>query len=203
MAGASIVIFVLGLMWVLGSVANLARMPELSGTSTSSTSASTSPTSARSATTSAASATLPAVNRRAGVVDSAAMAHFLEIDAQDEALIDVARKTLARCYCDERHTVAAAVLCGSGKTYTGVNVESCGYGPCAEPIAFGAAITAGEKEFLAIVAVGRNGVMSPCGNCRQLLLDYAPEAMVILLVDGVIKKATAHDLLPGAYTNFA
>ena len=130
------------------------------------------------------------------------MAHFHEINAQDEALIEAARKTLVRCYRDERHTVAAAVLCGSGKTYTGVNVESCGYGPCAEPIAIGAAITAGEMEFLAIVAVGGNGVMSPCGNCRQLLLDYAPEAMVILLVEGVVKKAKAQDLLPGPYTNF-
>jgi cytidine deaminase len=45
--------------------------------------------------------------------------------------------------------------------------------------------------------------MSPCGNCRQLLLDYAPGLMVILAVDGVVKKAAARDLLPGPYTNFA
>ena len=131
------------------------------------------------------------------------MTQFLDINAQDEALMQLARETLARCYREERHTVAAAVLCASGKTYTGVNVESCGYGPCAEPIAIGAAITAGEKEFTTIVAIGRNGVLSPCGNCRQLLLDYAPNAMVILVIDGAVKKTAARNLLPGCYTNFA
>jgi len=130
------------------------------------------------------------------------MTQFLDIDAQDEALIQLARETLARCYREDRHTVAAAVRCASGKMYTGVNVESCGYGPCAEPIAIGAAITAGEKKFAAIVAVSRNGVLSPCGNCRQLLLDYAPDAMVILVIDGIVKKTAARNLLPGCYTNF-
>jgi cytidine deaminase len=127
------------------------------------------------------------------------------ITAQDKALIAAASEVLARCYRAGRHTVGAAVLCPSGKIYVGVNVEACGYGPCAEPIAIGAAFSSGEEEISAIVAVkkrkrdGKFAVLSPCGNCRQLIFDYSPDAMVIHSLNGHPHKATAAELLPGAY----
>jgi len=128
---------------------------------------------------------------------------FLPIDKEDEKLIEAARDALRRAYLPGRHTVGAAVLCPSGRVYVGVNVEACGYGPCAEPIAVGAAFTAGERRLAKIVAVCKEGdefpVVSPCGNCRQLVFDYSPEAMVILDVDGEVVKTEARNLLPGAY----
>ena len=84
-------------------------------------------------------------------------------------------------------------------------MEACGYGPCAEPIAIGAAFTHGEKEIRAMVAVCKDGdeycVLPPCGNCRQLLLDYAPDAMVILNDGGRYGKTQVRNLLPGAYVS--
>lgn len=132
---------------------------------------------------------------------------FQPIGPDDQKLIAAAQDTLRRRYRAGRHTVAAAVLCGSGKVYTGINVEACGYGPCAEPIAIGAAFTNGESQILAIVAVKRRGehypVLSPCGNCRQLVLDYSPEAMVIFADNGDVFKTQARNLLPGHYmSNF-
>lgn len=131
---------------------------------------------------------------------------YVEIDANDKRLIEAAVDVIRRNYRDERHTVGAAVLCGSGRTYVGVNIDSCGYGPCAEPVAIGSAISNGEREFLSIVAVGgwdkEYPVLPPCGNCRQLLLDYAPDAMVILECDDRLVKVKARDLLPAAYINF-
>ena len=128
---------------------------------------------------------------------------FRRTNAEDRKLIDVAREALKRAYLRHRHTVGAAVLCPSGKVYVGVNVEACGYGPCAEPIAIGAAFTAGERAISKIVAVTRHGerypVLSPCGNCRQLVFDYSPDATVIFALDGKVVKARAKDLLPGAY----
>ena len=128
---------------------------------------------------------------------------YYPIDAEDEKLIEAARETLRRAYLSGRHTVGAAVLCPSGKVYVGVNVEACGYGPCAEPIAVGAAFTAGEREIAKIVAVKKRDdefpVLSPCGNCRQLLLDYMPQAAVIYVDKGKVVKAKAEALLPGAY----
>jgi cytidine deaminase len=52
---------------------------------------------------------------------------------------------------------------------------------CAEAIAIGMAATAGDTEIEMIVAVNRVGqVVSPCGMCRELIADYAPDAMVIV-----------------------
>jgi cytidine deaminase len=76
----------------------------------------------------------------------------------------------------------------------------------AEPIAIGTAISQGEREFLAMVAVGgwdtRYPLLLPCGNCRQLLWDYAPGAMVLLQKEGRMIKVGIGDLLPMAYRTF-
>ena len=132
---------------------------------------------------------------------------LIKLNATDRELIRLARAVLRRRYRAGWHTVAAAVLGRSGRAYTGVNVEACGYGPCAEPIAIGAAFTNGETGIARMVAVKRRGgtypVLSPCGNCRQLLVDYSPDALVILRDRGKTVKARARDLLPGAYlSNF-
>ena len=77
------------------------------------------------------------------------------------------------------------------------------HGACAEQIAIGTAITNGERQFDAIVAVrGRDGaeIIPPCGNCRQILHDYTPECEVILCVEGQNIKIKAEELLPFSYT---
>lgn len=127
------------------------------------------------------------------------------LSSDDQALLDAAAQVIHSNYRHRRHTVGSAVRCGSGRVYTGVNVDSCGYGPCAEPVTIGAAISQGEREIETIVAVaGKEGkrVIAPCGNCRQLLADYAPEAMVILSDGDELFKVRAIDLLPEAYLNF-
>jgi cytidine deaminase len=125
------------------------------------------------------------------------------LDAEDLLLFKAAREALQRNYHPARHTVGAAVLCASSRIYTGINIQTCGYGPCAEPIALGAAFTRGEREICTIVAVHTRGdeyvVVSPCGNCRQLLVDYAPQAMVIYIDKGQVLKTQAQNLLPGPY----
>jgi len=125
----------------------------------------------------------------------------MEIDSNDEKLIEVARDVLRKRYRLVRHTVAAAVLCDSGKIYTGINIEACGYGTCAEPIAIGSAFTNGDWNMRTIVAVckrdDRYPVLSPCGNCRQLIFDYAPDTMVIFNDNGKIMKTEVRNLLPG------
>ncbi|MCK4277514.1 MAG: cytidine deaminase [Phycisphaerae bacterium] len=129
---------------------------------------------------------------------------FLPLDDDDRKLIAAAAEVLAERYDADKQTVAAAVLCDSGRIYTGVNLDSSGRGPCAEPVAIGAAVTAGDTAIRKVVAVCKCGpkyeVLSPCGNCRQIMLDYAPDAMVILADDAQPVKAPARALLPGPYT---
>ena len=125
------------------------------------------------------------------------------LEERDRAVIEAAGAAIRRNYDGENfhHTVGAAVRCGSGAVYTGVNVYSI-HGACAEQVAIGSAITNGERVLEAIVAVrGKDGseLLPPCGSCRQLLADYAPECEVILPVNGVAQKVPAKDLLPFAY----
>jgi cytidine deaminase len=67
----------------------------------------------------------------------------------------------------------------------------------------GIAISAGEREFDTIVAVhekATNGVIAPCGNCRQMLVEYCPDIKVIVNDDsGNLIKVGATDLLPFAW----
>ena len=131
---------------------------------------------------------------------------YIEIDDKDRELIEAASEVLERNYSDPRHTVGAAVLTTSGRIFTGVNIESCGYGPCAEPIAIGRAITEGERSIVRIVAVGGprdpHYILSPCGNCRQLIFDYFPDCMVVINHNSKLVKVGIRDLLPDAYNMF-
>lgn len=122
------------------------------------------------------------------------------LDNLDLELVDAAQCAIKKNYDSVafNHTVGAAVRCKNGEIYVGVNVYSV-HGACGEQIAIGNAITNGQREFVAIVAVrGENGeeILPPCGNCRQLLADYAPQCEVILSTAG---KLTASELLPFAY----
>jgi len=101
--------------------------------------------------------------------------------------------------------VGAALLTKSGKTVTGVNVESASYGLtcCAERVALFNGLTAGKKNFVAIAVVARApGGPMPCGACRQLLAEYAPHAVV--WVEGSralrrIQEFSVRELLPAAF----
>ena len=127
--------------------------------------------------------------------------HMLtDLDAElIAAAQDAIRANYDALHCN--HTVGAAVRCKNGRVYVGVNVYSI-HGACAEQIAIGTAITQGERDFETIVAVrGKDGeeVITPCGNCRQMLGDYMPACEVILATDQGLRKIPAADLLPFAY----
>jgi cytidine deaminase len=123
--------------------------------------------------------------------------------ARDQELIGRAREVIRRNYDGEKknHTVGAALRCASGNVYVGVNVHSL-HGSCAECVAIGAAITAGERQFECLACVrGADGeeILPPCGNCRQMLNDYAPDCLVVVpTADGWTKVRVA-DLLPFSY----
>jgi len=128
---------------------------------------------------------------------------FRPIRTEDRELIEAARETLRASYRKGRTTVAAVVRATSGRLYPGVCLDGTPHSPCAEWVALGSAIAANDRDIRAIVAVTKRGrqypVLSPCGACRQLLFDYAPDAMVILVDGGRVVKARARDLLPGPY----
>ena len=100
--------------------------------------------------------------------------------------------------------VGAALLAGDGRVYRGCNVENASYGltNCAERVAIGTAVADGARDFKAI-AIATAGGFTPCGACRQVLAEFAPK-LVVLLVDADhserVFETTLDVLLPGQFT---
>lgn len=125
-------------------------------------------------------------------------------------LVAAAMKARAKaCAPYSKFKVGAALLTNKGKIISGANVESASYGLtcCAERIALFNALTSGEKNFTAIAIVARiDGGAMPCGACRQLLSEYAPDAVVWVSDSAkpkVIREFTVKELLPGAFLEFS
>ena len=121
----------------------------------------------------------------------------------DLELILQAMKARAHCYAPySRFPVAAALLGVSGKVYLGVNVENASYGLtiCAERVAVGTAVAAGEKDFQKIAILVKGGG-SPCGACRQVLNEFAPHLQVLMADEAgtLIREARLSELLPDAF----
>lgn len=96
--------------------------------------------------------------------------------------------------------VAAAILTESGNIYTGVCIDTaCSLGMCAERNAVANMITNGEhciKKLVCIMGSGQAGM--PCGACRELLMQLAPEnAEIEILADcGTMKTVRLKELVP-------
>ena len=101
---------------------------------------------------------------------------------ETKELINIALKARENAHAPySNFKVGAAILCSSGKVYTGSNVESSSYGLtiCAERVALVKALSEGETGFESIAVVSAPGA-SPCGACRQLLWDYTKDIPVYL-----------------------
>lgn len=99
--------------------------------------------------------------------------------------------------------VGAALRAASGRLYSGANVENGSYGlsRCAEQSAVLAMASAGERSFDEVVVYTASGSpASPCGACRQILLEFAPSAQVYMVNEaGETNVMSVRDLLPGAF----
>ena len=120
-------------------------------------------------------------------------------------LFDKAKTMLNFSYAPYSHFhVGAALLTKDGNIYTGCNIENAAYGPsnCAERTAFFKAVSEGILKFDAIMVGGvPNGKIKdycpPCGVCRQVMMEFAPELTVICLnKKGESKKFALKELLP-------
>ncbi len=99
------------------------------------------------------------------------------------------------------YKVGAALLTRDGKIYQGCNVENAAYSPsmCAERVAVFKAVSEGNTDFEAIAVVTVNGG-SPCGVCRQVLREFAPNLTIIIGdIAGHSQVLTLSDLLPHSF----
>ncbi len=125
------------------------------------------------------------------------------MDDAIQTLIRTAKDAARNAYIPYSHyPVGAALRAGDGTIFTGCNVENAAYpsGLCAERVALVKAVSEGQREFESLAVVTPNGG-SPCGSCRQMLYEFAPNLRVILArTDGtVVYDGTLSDLLPRGF----
>jgi cytidine deaminase len=121
-----------------------------------------------------------------------------------DSLVEAARTARERAYAPYSHfKVGAAVEAEDGTVHVGCNVENASYGlaMCAERVALGAAVTAGARNFRRVAVVtDAEPPASPCGSCRQVLSELAPEAEVVAVGPATTRRWRVAELLPDPFS---
>jgi len=118
-------------------------------------------------------------------------------------LIDAARAARSRAYAPySGYQVGASLLTADGEIVGGCNIENAAYPAtiCAERAAIATAVSSGVKTFTAIAVVTADGAW-PCGVCRQVLHEFAPDILVIAAdASGqVVGELSLAELLPHGF----
>jgi len=105
-------------------------------------------------------------------------------DMTDERLLEMARDAAENAYAPySNFRVGAALLCKSGKIYTGCNVENNSFGLtiCAERAAIFKAVSMGEKDFeVMAVSTDTGRSVTPCGACMQVMAEFNPDIHIVI-----------------------
>lgn len=122
-------------------------------------------------------------------------------------LANAARQAATRAYAPySQFHVGAALLTTTGQTFGGCNIENASYGAtiCAERVAAGCALAAGQRQWAAMAIATRGGV-APCGICRQFLVEFAPDLPLLLLDTNTDQQTRTNlrELLPAAFGHHA
>ena len=127
----------------------------------------------------------------------------MDSESRMRAAIAAAQEFIKARQRGDWHSVASVVLTASGARYIGMNLDSTlpRASVCAEPVAIGMAMAADPDDPVVFCgAVNRRGeVIPPCGPCRELMLDYAPNALVAVPDGAGMAFRPMAELMPTAY----
>ncbi|KAF1748890.1 hypothetical protein GCK72_025357 [Caenorhabditis remanei] len=123
----------------------------------------------------------------------------------EQELVDKAVGAMEKAYCKySGFKVGAALVCEDGEIIIGANHENASYGAtiCAERSAMVTALTKGHRKFkLLAVATELEAPCSPCGICRQYLIEYGDYKVILgSSTSDQIIETTTYGLLPYAFT---
>lgn len=117
----------------------------------------------------------------------------------DLDLVRKASEAMKNSYSPYSHfAVGAALLCSDGRIFTGCNIENVSYGltNCAERTAVFKAVSEGATHFEAIAVAAEKQTPWPCGACRQVLAEFAPDIRILLSHGDEIIEKRLSELLP-------
>ena len=126
-------------------------------------------------------------------------------DAQRDAMLAAATAAMARAHAPySKFQVGAAVLDAQGRIHAGCNVENAAYpqGVCAEACALSATVLAGATQVQAVLVVGHGeGLVTPCGGCRQKIREFAgPDTPILIASPQQVRaRFTLDALLPHSF----
>jgi cytidine deaminase len=105
------------------------------------------------------------------------------------------------------YRVGAVAVAATGEVFDGANVENASYGLsiCAERNAIAAMVLAGKRALAAVyVATESSPPASPCGMCRQTLLEFCDDPATVRVVStnpaGERAEWTVAELIPAGFT---
>lgn len=101
----------------------------------------------------------------------------------DPNWIQTAIQAAERAYAPySSYQVGAVLIATDGTVFTGCNVENAAYPMCicAERTALVKAVSEGQRQFHTLIVATRDGG-SPCGMCRQMLYEFAPDLTVVIV----------------------
>jgi cytidine deaminase len=123
-----------------------------------------------------------------------------DLTPAEARLVSAAKDVRERAYAPySKFRVGAAIETAHGVVFTGANVENASYGAtvCAERAAVFCMVAAGERNVTRVAVYAEGPELSmPCGMCRQVLVEHAPNADVIVAGPSGHRKTTLAALMP-------
>lgn len=141
---------------------------------------------------------------------------YNELSDQDRLLVDKAKAMTINSYAPySNFNVGAAILLEDGNICLGANQENAAFpsGTCAERTAafHASAVHPGKRMLKIAIAAASDGnfqpkPISPCGACRQALMEYeklyGPIQVILYGRDEIYSVDSIADLLPLTFDSF-
>ena len=132
------------------------------------------------------------------ILSSIAITRDGTFSGEDLKLARMAADAMKNSYSPYSHfPVGAALRCSDGRIFTGCNIENVSFGltNCAERTAVFKAVSEGARSF-DVIAIAADQTPWPCGACRQVLAEFAPDIRILLVHGETIMEKRLSELLP-------
>ena len=136
------------------------------------------------------------------ILNAVGMSRDEQQQISDETLLALAVSARERSYSPySGYAVGAALLSADGRVFQGCNIENASFGltNCAERTAMFKAVSEGATEFTAIAISAESSAPWPCGACRQVLNEFAPDIHVLVTWGDHVEEAPLSALLPHGF----